>query len=297
MLASSQRELLMIRIKVPYLLEDYNELENIDDLPVRIKNWLGRVKEANVELNKNKSVVEHHAYIEQHKSLWADDDLKNWLLSLSKDKCWYTEVKHGADYPEVEHFRPKKSAKDENSVVISGAGYYWLAFNLTNYRISKPMPNRKKGTFFPIADEEKRALTSKDCHIDERPWFLDPLSPRDHLLLSFNDNGKAVPEYGTTRFQKNRVVFTVNHFGLNHGLLNRRRKEVWKTIRQLFNQYSRLTAEAERTGSLRTETRAEEALEKIAERIKSSSEFSSVAKAALKKTGDPMAINIASSAE
>jgi hypothetical protein len=285
----------MIRIKVPFLLEDYSNLDLVDDLPQKIKDWLRKVEVVNAELYKVKTAQQHHDYIEANKRLWADEDLKEWLLKLSKDKCWYTEVKHGADYPEIEHFRPKKSAKDENSIVVTD-GYYWLAFNLTNYRISKPMPNRKKGTFFPVIDEKRRAKNCKQCHLDERPWFLDPLAPRDHMLLSFNDNGKAVPEIGTTQLQKNRVAFTVSHFGLNHVLLNRRRKEVWKTTRQLFNRYSQLTAIAEKTGSIRAETKAEEALEKIMALIKPSAEFSSIAKTALKKTGAPMAINIAAAA-
>ena len=285
----------MIRIKVPFTIDQYSNLEDNDELPPKIKDWLKKVKAINAELLKNKKVHQHHQYIEKNKKLWADDDLKEFLLKLSKDKCWYTEVKHGADYPEIEHFRPKKSVKDENSVVISD-GYYWLAFNLTNYRISKPMPNRKKGTFFPVIDETKRAKSCNQCHLDERPWFLDPLAPRDHMLLGFNDNGKAVPENGTSPFQKNRVIFTITHFGLNHVLLNRRRKEIWKTTRYLFNRYSQLTADAERTGSIRAETKAEEALDHILDLIKPSAEFSSVAKSALIKTGIPMAIQIASAA-
>lgn len=283
----------MIRVKVPFQVDQYGELELINELPQNIKNWLKSVRAINTELYKRKTIEDHHLFVEANKKLWSNEDLKEWLLSFSRDKCWYTEVKHGADYPEIEHFRPKKSTKDENSIVVND-GYYWLAFNLTNYRICKPMPNRKKSTFFPIIDKSKRATDCNQCHLDERPWFLDPLAPRDHLLLSFNDNGKAVPENGTTDVQKMRVSFTVSHFGLNHNLLNRRRKEVWKTTRQLFNRYCQLTLNAEKTGSIRAETRAEAALDDILDLIKPSAEFSSVAKAALKKTGIPIAINIAS---
>ena len=185
--------------------------------------------------------------------------------------------------------------EDENSNAISN-GYYWLAFNLTNYRLSKPMPNRKKGSFFPILRERTRAKSNTDCHLDEFPWFLDPLSPRDPLLLSFNDNGKAVPEIGNTTIQNKRVVFTITHLGLNHKLLNRRRKEVWLATRQLFYRYSRLTQQAEQTGSVRAEAKAEEVLVKIINKVKPSAEFSSVAKAALKRTGNQMALSIAMSA-
>lgn len=115
------------------------------------------------------------------------------------------------------------------------------------------------------------------------------------MLLSFNDNGKSVPECGTTVLQKKRVMFTITRFGLNHGLLNRRRKEIWKNCRDLYYRYCRLTLDAERTGSLRAEASAEAALEEIIKLIMPTAEFSSVAKSALKKTGDKMAINIASS--
>ena len=284
----------MIRIKPPFTLVDYNNLDSIDEFPEEIKSWIKKANQITKELNTKKTSIERHEIIKKNEKLWGEVNLKNWLLKLSHDKCWYTEVKHGADYPEVEHFRPKKEAKNDNGLIITD-GYYWLAFNIANYRLSKPMPNRKKGTFFPIEDEARRASNHNQCHLDERPWFLDPLSPRDHMLLSFNDNGKSVPENGTTAFQRKRVIFTITRFGLNHGLLNRRRKEVWKSCRDLYYRYCRLTLEAERTGSLRIEASAEAALEEIIKLIKPSAEFSSVAKSALKKTGDQMAINIASS--
>lgn len=286
----------MIRVNVPFSLDEYDALDQVGELPQKIKAWLLKVKSANEELQKTKDINVHHAYIETNKRLWGNVDLKDWLLKLSYDKCWYTEVKFGADYPEIEHFRPKKSAKNEKGDVVISSGYYWLAFNLTNYRLSKPMPNRKKGTFFPIADKSKRAHVCTDCHLDERPWFLDPLAPRDPLLLSFNDNGKAVPANRTTDFQQKRVQFTISRFGLNHSLLNRRRKVVWKTCRRLFANYCRLTAQAENSKSVRAETKAENVLKELLTLMKPSAEFSSVAKESLKKTGNAMAISIATSA-
>lgn len=284
----------MIRVNAPFTLVDYNNLQNINNLPPDIKDWIKKASALTKELNSKKTSAERNELIKKNEKLWGETCIKDWLLMLSSDKCWYTEVKHGADYPEVEHFRPKKEAKNEDGKVIT-EGYYWLAFNLANYRLCKPMPNRKKGTFFPVEDETRRAANHNQCHLDERPWFLDPLSPRDHMLLSFNDNGKSVPECGTTALQKKRVIFTITRFGLNHGLLNRRRKEIWKNCRDLYYRYCQLTLDAERTGSVRAEASAEAALEEIIKLIMPAAEFSSVAKSALKKTGDKMAINIASS--
>ncbi|MCG9552884.1 hypothetical protein L1D11_05685 [Vibrio sp. Isolate32] len=283
----------MIRVKVPFKLEDYDALESDDTLQNDVKQWLAKVSNVNKELSKAKTVQQHKATVEDNDGLWKDDKLKEWMLSQSNDKCWYTEVKCGAEYLEVEHFRPKGNVKDDTGRSVSD-GYYWLAFNLCNYRLSKPMPNRKKGSYFPILNEKFRAKSNQDCHLDELPYFLDPLSPRDHLLLSFNDNGKAVPELDIRPNQIKRVTFTVKHLGLNHQLLNRRRKEVWKTTRQLFNRYTQLLIKAD-SGSIRAESKAEEVVDQLYELVSPSSEFSSVAKAALMKTGDSMAQKIAAS--
>lgn len=283
----------MIKVRVPFTMDDYSSLDQVQSLPTKIIAWVKKVADLNVELNKNKNISEHHELIEKNKSLWRDQDLIEWLLSLSNNKCWYTETFFGADYPEVEHFRPKKEAKDEDGLVISN-GYYWLSFNLTNYRLSKPMPNRKKGSYFPVLDEARRAKSHINCHRDERPLFLDPLIQSDCLLLGFNDNGKGVPENGCTFLQKKRVNLTVKHFGINHSLLNRRRKIVWITVRKLYSKYIGLVAQAEKTKSVRTEQTAEIELEKIRELLKPTSEFSSVAKSALLKIGDDMARKIAS---
>lgn len=284
----------MIRVHVPFSMDDYSSLDQLQTLPPKISAWVKKVSHLNDELNKNKNIDEHYSLIEKNKHLWRDQDLIDWLLSLSNEKCWYTEtIFCGAGYPEVEHFRPKKEAKNEDGLVISN-GYYWLSFNLTNYRLSKPMPNRKKGSYFPVLDESRRAMSHESCHRDERPLFLDPLVQSDCLLLGFNDNGKGVPENGCTSLQKKRVNLTVKHFGINHSFLNRRRKIVWITVRKLYAKYIGLVVQAERTKSVRTEEIAQIELEKIRELLQPTSEFSSVAKSALLKIGDDMARKIAS---
>ncbi|MEZ8776404.1 hypothetical protein AB6D85_02200 [Vibrio splendidus] len=285
----------MIHIQAPFNIADYNDLSGVQSLPPKIKTWLGKAQKVEAELKKNnKSLTQSHSLIELKKSLWRDEDLIEWLLKLSDDKCWYTEVKHGADYPEIEHFRPKKGAKDERGKDVTD-GYYWLAFNLANYRLCKPMPNRKKGTYFPILDERKRARSHQDCHLDELPLFLDPLSPRDFTKISFNDNGKSVPSRDCSVIQKRRVTFTIKHFGLNHVVLNRRRKNVWLKCRNLYFQHIRYAADAERNGSIRSDEKAEQAAISILKMIHKSSEFSATARAALSAIGADTAHRLASS--
>jgi len=75
--------------------------------------------------------------------------LKDWLLKFSNGKCWFSEAKDTFSHMDVEHFRPKKSAKDLNGV--EREGYWWLTFDWHNYRICGNVGNRKKGTFFPLS--------------------------------------------------------------------------------------------------------------------------------------------------
>ena len=158
-------------IKLPFSLLEYDNLQDSPNIPQNIKVWLKKASVLEKQLKDRHNTVDQcHSLIEKSKQLWRDDSLIQWMLSLSHDKCWYTEAKHCADYPEIEHFRPKKRAWDEYGTEVH-QGYYWLAFNLANYRLCKPMPNRKKGTYFPLTDERRRARSPNDCHLDELPLF------------------------------------------------------------------------------------------------------------------------------
>jgi hypothetical protein len=41
--------------------------------------------------------------------IWGD--VKDWLLSLSHNKCWFSEAEDLFSNRDVEHFRPKKACK------------------------------------------------------------------------------------------------------------------------------------------------------------------------------------------
>ncbi len=272
----------MIKVNVP------------DVLPANIQAWVTRAEEIRDEILVAPSLEEKHQLIDRHKAHWRDEALVEWLSSLNHDKCWYTETKFGGDYQEVEHFRPKKATKcHDGAIHPTHPGYYWLAFELSNYRLCKSRPNRKKSTFFPIIDERFRAAVHTQAWQDETPLFLDPLKESDVLLLSFNDDGAPLAQDGIGEADLNRVNFTIDKYFLNERVLNSRRSDTWQTSRALFFSYQRELKTANDNGSVAARTKAEEELKKLKALLAPDSEFSSVAKESLCKLGDIMAIKIA----
>lgn len=276
----------MIQIKLP------------DDMPPEIEEWRKRSEELTNLVLAAENTFERHRLIDVNKSHWRSPVLVNWLSDLSYEKCWYTETKFGGDYQEVEHFRPKKSTKNvKGTPVINHPGYYWLAFDLANYRLCKSRPNRKKSTFFPVVDERFRSTSRDEDWRDETPIFLDPLDEEDCLLLSFNDDGRPTVEGYVEDQDKLRVEFTIEKYFLDERVLNMRRAETWSTVRSLYYKY--LTSMQEVKSAKGDKVALRESAKKDLQILKSmlgrDQEFSSVAKTSLIKTGDDRAVIIASS--
>ena len=210
----------MIQIKFP------------EKLPPEIEEWKIKAKEITGLILAENDLEARHKLIDKHQQHWRKSVLINWLSDLSNEKCWYTETKFGGDYQELEHFRPKKGTKNaEGGDLVDHLGYYWLAFDLDNYRLCKRRPNAKKSTFFPIVDERHRAYCAEDDCCDELPLFLDPLDEEDILLISFDDNGKPCPSLGIEKQDEDRVLFTIEKYYLDERVLNLRRAETWEAAR------------------------------------------------------------------
>lgn len=271
-------------------------LINLPPLPENIQAWKVRAEEITAEIIAEPDLAKKHILIDKYKNHWRAPELINWLSDINFEKCWYTETKFGGDYQEVEHFRPKKSTKNKDGTVNDvHPGYYWLAFELSNYRLCKSRPNRKKSTFFPIIDERFRANSNAYSWQDESPFFLDPLNPADVLLLSFNDNGMPVAQDDISPIDIERVQFTIDKYYLDERVLNLRREQTWRAARDLYNSYLNSLAEAKLTNSVASRTKAELELKQLREMLLPKAEFSSVAKESLCKLGQTMAIRIACS--
>src|SRR5262249_52890219 len=114
--------------------------------------------------------------IDDNSELWGE--LKEWLMTFSFDKCWFSEAKDVYSHWHVEHFRPKKKAKHSNR-----DGYWWRAFDYLNYRLCGSVGNTKKGSYFPLRAGSKPAGPTDNCE-DEAALLLDPTRPDDVMLLT-----------------------------------------------------------------------------------------------------------------
>lgn len=190
-------------------------------------------------LNAAGKIKERNELIDVNSKHWSD--LKPWLFALSHGKCWFTEARDIASHQDVEHFRPKKEALDLKGKTRDG--YWWLAFDYSNYRAAGNVPNRKKGGWFPLEETSLISTFSARCEASEVPYLLDPINPNDPGLLAFDEEGNAIPVPGADDWTKERVRISVERLKLNdHDALPAERRRVWQDVTGAIEVF--LTAKA-----------------------------------------------------
>jgi uncharacterized protein (TIGR02646 family) len=220
---------------------------------------------------------ERNAYIDKKTSHWGK--LKPWLQALSHGKCWFSEVRDLYSHYDVEHFRPKKETKDIKGKVRDG--YWWLAFDYTNYRLCGGVGNKKKGGFFPLNDESLVSEYTNQCEDSETPYLLDPTNLYDVLLIAFDEEGKVIPTptEDIIQWEVQRVEETIKRLKLNeHEVLTEGRRKVWQDVSREIEGY--LTAKSKTTKGNNPAVRQKifTHLENIKEMTCTTKELSSVAR-------------------
>ncbi len=129
--------------------------------------------------NKRKEVAEAIAGNKNPSfpAVWSD--LKEHLIVLFHGKCGYCEAQFiSVSFGDVEHFRPKGRVDEDKN----HKGYYWLAYEPTNYLPACQICNEAiKRDHFPI--EGIRAYSEADPLEDEKPLLINPYRDafEDHL--------------------------------------------------------------------------------------------------------------------
>lgn len=216
----------------------------IDWLSVELPDeWLEKARKATHAIENCGSSAERKQTLEDKGEVWRDPMLKDIMESLSFEKCWYCEAKQDrADYA-VDHFRPKgKVAKAKNH-----NGYWWLAFEWTNYRYSCTWCNshrrdRKMGTSggkhdeFPLLDGSLRATEYNRDVSSERSILLDPTREVDTKLLWFQQDGNAVPKFNEKENEEAfiRADKSIKLYHLNYRKTKKRRLELYQRIEKLI---------------------------------------------------------------
>src|SRR5258705_7981723 len=99
--------------------------------------------EAKAEALANKLVAaapEERSKILKDNPIWQELLLS--LHELSNGKCWYSEAKEIMSDRDIDHFRPKNLAKNLDD--SERGGYWWLAYDFENYRLSSIYSNRRR---------------------------------------------------------------------------------------------------------------------------------------------------------
>ncbi|KTG19678.1 hypothetical protein AUR67_14195 [Pseudoalteromonas sp. XI10] len=213
------------------------------------QEWLSRSRQYNrrlTELHNAGDFETRNDYINARSTHWGR--LKEWLKVLSYGKCWFSEVRDLYSHYDVEHFRPK--AKSKSTDGTERDAYWWLAFDYTNYRLCGNVGNRKKGNWFPLRVGSLISSFQTQNEESEEPYLLDPADADDVSLISFDEEGKAVPSPGATEWETMRVEETIKRLKLNeHNDLAEARRKVWLDVSTEIDEYLKHKARCNNGGN------------------------------------------------
>lgn len=207
---------------VSYLEERTYKLLSGDDY--KFKTWLDKAETASKLANDAKNAKG----FEYDNKVWTD--LKQYLFTISHGKCGYCEQKVTGVYAgDVEHYRPKKKVSED----ANHPGYYWLAYDPTNYVPVCQNCNgaRAKANHFPLEPGSPRAYLPTDDVTQERPLLINPMGKEDpskHLEFVGPEGGKE--DFGKIRGISEAGKQSREVYHLNRGPLIVARREAYKIL-------------------------------------------------------------------
>ncbi len=203
------------------------------------------IKQAQLNAMHGMTISQKKEYIRNHPE-W--NKLQPIMLGLSNNKCWYSEGPIGPSDFEIDHFRPKNSAKQKidykdpksKSRVLKLNGYWWLAYEWSNYRLSGGLANKRrrdrlgnceevhgKGDYFPLDCSDIGRIANDEENTNcEVPILLDPLCQEDVSLLTFDSNGEVISA-GFNDYEHDRVLQSIFYYHLDLEQLNKERFMAW----------------------------------------------------------------------
>ena len=211
----------------------YIDLSLIDENDDEIREWEKRAKRRLRTLSKKVNHKERKEYLSKA-NIW--NELKPKLIIIYGNKCWYSECDLTGSYGDIDHFRPKSSSKDMNYDTILKEGYWWLAYDYHNYRLSCEKCNRPygeggKSDLFPLKPGTTPTTFPRS---DDIPLLLDPCVLSDTQLIDCDETGAIIclseDDYENNRVRISKKVYNWNCF-------NTARREVrtkCKTAIELF---------------------------------------------------------------
>ncbi|RWI18633.1 MAG: hypothetical protein EOQ92_22985 [Mesorhizobium sp.] len=211
--------------------------------------WLAKVAALQAELEAFPTAAERKTFIDSKKAIWGE--IKDKLLEMSHEKCWYSEAPDAVSDWHVDHFRPKNRALDEDRTPHEG--YAWLAFDWKNYRIAGSYPNsphtddegktRGKWDYFPLGNGSPRANWNNRDFTNEICLILDPAKKNDPKLMTFDEEGVPIPSDPLNAISKKKVAVTVHYLFLDSPRLISARKKKWRETSDWIEEYQKVCPE------------------------------------------------------
>lgn len=169
----------------------YIDFSLIDKTDLDVKIWLEKAKDALSNLKMQKTHKQRSDFF-KHNGLWSE--FKPILIKYYGEKCWYSECSLEGSFGDVDHFRPKNKSTDENKKVILIDGYWWLAYDYLNYRLSCEKSNRGfngggKNDIFPLKLGATPAINPNN---DDEHILLDPCKLFDVDLIDCDESGNII---------------------------------------------------------------------------------------------------------
>ncbi len=255
------------------------------------KAWLDKASELQKQLEALKTVEERKEFIDKHKAFWGE--IKDQLLGMANDKCWYSEAPDAVSDWHVDHYRPKGRALDEDKTPHDG--YSWLAFDWKNYRIAGSFPNsphkdekgntRGKWDYFPLAAGCARASWDQRDFGNEICLILDPTKKNDPKLLTFDEDGSPKPFDPESPIVKKKVETTIHYLFLDSPRLIAARKRKWRDILDWIQEYRDSTPDEFNDCTAKDFIRHERLLDRLSELTGPKAPFASTARACLRANG------------
>lgn len=250
--------------------------------------WIQKAQALTKKLMAEKDPVKRNKLIDKNSGLWGE--IKKHLLFLSQNKCWYSEAKESYSHYHVDHFRPKKRALDIKNQ--DQGGYWWLAFDWSNFRITGSVGNTKKGDRFYVY--ANKAKTPKSNINLEVCYFLDPTDEQDPMTITFNENGEVLPSNKKKRdWDYIRATYTIDNLDLNYPGLVDARRDLWTNVVLQVREIQSLIDKNNRTPDPLTKLEIKNKIFQLRELVKPKAQFSATTKACLLSSGLKWAMQIA----
>lgn len=254
-------------------------------------NWMNKAEEAAAFIESvhdaRGDVAEE---ITARSEIWSE--LKTQLSALSYEKCWYCESKQIRSDCHVDHYRPKNAVAGVDK--SQHRGYWWLAFDWTNYRFCCTFCNSRrtdrkrnhvggKGAQFPLKDERFRCYSKNDILNDEVPMLLDPTTALDPPLLTFDLNGAVRPAVSSekSKLLHGRAHISIDVYHLDQVDLEEARLAICNHVEQTLKRADAAFREM-MDGGLTTKERIKAAVDELRKMISAKAEYSSAAKAVIR---------------